>query len=395
VGRLFSMAEIAEMNPNKEVFAIRETPDGTFRAFRTSHETAASWAASDLEAPALSGDAIALFAAGGVLSQYETVSPGTGSGSSRGEDGGQGRQVAQVLLEDLEQGGQSTRRILDGQGLLIVGEIELAVQRAVSADPRDPQDLIENLNPVLDRFATIVGSADLRRLVFDSDDKQTLDARAALRAIDGILSTETEGIFLRGIAEIRALFTDGFPPAEAESGATLTLLLDRMADSSIVLVEAGEASVYEIIRMSLEQSSANVVIMSSGELGPEHPVPSFAVPNAVVHQDLREDALSGMPGEINRWLAIESARLQRVMTRMEPDTVVVTQRKVADAATLVGIALRLGQTDPQTSFYVLPTTEIGRTARVVDSLLESRPVEPVEASVLRRWAIVVQTAGDL
>ena len=416
LSRFLAMAEIAALNAGKELQVVGETQEGA----GTRYSLDGSVPVTSAEAAFVAGiesraPAIVLFSALAGLAAEQwggaanTVNDGPSADRSPALSG-----VESLMEED----NRVLMALLDGQGLLVVEQIELAIRRTVDESPELGSSEIGELNALQNQLAVVLGWADPKGLVFEDGNSAALEAAAVLRDIDSLIGSATEQIFHEGLESIRLLFLRDIPAtlesitvspsaAPTEDPSTLLSIVMEAPAGSLILMEASEERLYELIRLSLEESTFNLVIMSNAvEEEPTEDLAGsaglaadrFTRSELVVHPSIDTDAPGEARAEFTRWAVTEEVRLAGAASSLRPDSAVVTQRQILDQASLIGLAVRQGSGRPETRFYLLPGVHPREISAAIASLTSGRTmieVSPLEEAILSRWAIVAQTAIDL
>ncbi len=425
LSRFLVMAEIAALNPGKELQAVGETQDGAVTRYYLGEFVPVTSAEAALVAGVEShAPATVLFSAFAGLATEQRL-----GAANTADDGQIPEPVAQTVppgIESLmEEDNHVLLALLDGQGLLVVEQIELAIRRTVDESPELGSSEIGELNALQNQLAVVLGWSDLRGVIFEDGNSAALEAVGVLRKIDRLIGSATERIFHDGRESIRRLFLRDIPatvqlmetdpsttPAEDPSSSASELgrealfsIVTEAPAGSLILMEASEDRLYDLIRLSMEESTFNLVIMSNAvEQEPaKDPAASanlaadrFTRSELVVHPSIDTNVSNEVRAEFARWAVTEEVRLAEAASSLRPDSAIVTQRQIMGKASLIGLAVRQDSGRPETGFYLLPGVHPREISAAIASLISgSAELNPLEEAVLSRWAIVAQTAIDL
>ena len=444
--RLVAMAELVGLNTARSLRIACAGADGSVRTYApvipaepfSEDRVERAWSSGASAATLLATWAGLVedgFLAGRVHAAPGAVSgPAQGAAVTRAPEAVAAREAVLSMLQAREP---TMMALLDGQGLLVIEQIERAIRRAFAELPNDGRAEISTLNELQNRLAEIVGGSGPRALVFEPDSSELLEARAVLRDIDALIGSDTESMFLRGIEGIRKLFLHDLPedlgrlaPA-AKPDATepetpeppvdplgaqndfLRAWVNRLPAGALGIAEVRAETVYALVQWSLESSGFNLVIMAGappGDAGggdltaggrtdaealPSYDVTAHPEVEAIISAASGPGGLDPFVESYRRWFLLEQVRLALAADAMDRERAVVLQRAIGDHATLVGMATRSGSPEPRFRFFILPGTDPRTFPAAVEALVAATSPDALTASVLRRWAIVAQTAVDL
>ncbi len=388
--RLLAMADLALLNPARPVLAVHD--HGLLEAF--GDPTAADGTASNAGRiwRLLDGGAAATAA----LSDLFQLAPIPSAEIPVARNLPRSRlDAGRSWVESMiAQGDPVIKRLLDGQGLLLVSLLQLEINREAEARGVTNEQ-IGRLNELQNRLAVVFGQASTARLVFEPGYAPVGEAAGILRQVDAILGTETERMMTDGLAGIRLLFLERLPEALARFRDREIRYLAEEADAAtLFFVETTEEGLYDLIRSSMETATFNLIVMGCSGQTQTETGPVF------VQDPFIDSALASDPGRAasraaGLKLAVEDVRIRAAATRLQPDTAAVTLTVVEDDVVFLGIAHRTGTRPPKSRLLVIRATSPREVSEKLESVSSTGAIDELERRILSGWAVLAQAALDL
>jgi hypothetical protein len=334
------------------------------------------------------------------------------------------RAAARLMIDS---GDPAMTRLMEAQVMDVVLYVEYAIQEAIDNSRRLSRSRLEDIDNLQIEFAILVGRADPEDFVFPDETNLPSRVRNILWEIDRITGGDTVAAFdsrLRAVQnllagdlvdslhgalervvaqhpEVQAAISaqPGPEPTEEERerarmSAFVNEWASRLPAGAIAAVEGSRETAYQLIELSLELSTFNVVLMS--EAPEDHARTAVAIERVptFIHPDLV--AARGEETESIRQLqAFSEAHLENAIVDTPIGTVLVSRSSIDSSRTLVTMLGSISAGPYRVRHYLLPGSTPEELVAATLAIQDAEGLELIEAALLYRWAIVAQTALEL